>query len=339
MKIIRENMSGGGDSPDSESNNEFDTLAQVNRPPKDNTSKNPSKTSFEDEEGFFSPIQEYMDKTTPTSEKVTLPPMRELPSMPPEFKRRGVIALPESLPKWSGRPDTESLISIDVKSPERNPGNTSQQLRCWVDQDNLVDLGRVVDVEGGMHAAHENQYVFVQSESIQVGSVYSVVKKIESKIPGNPKIYEKQGDLQIIEKSSSTAPIYRALILSAYTPIEVASQITSQVISEFVINENEPLSQANATIVAGFCHDDRHIFGDGEIVFLKSQERRLRVGQHLPIYRNEQIRNVNSNIDLKPRLIGRVQVLKVSGEWVTGSVVTATEELMTGDGTDVTYMK
>jgi len=330
----------GVDSPNQPENKEGSSnLAQEDAVSSEEASKALQNNPLIDEDGFISPIREYMSKTTPKSETVKLPPAGELPSMPPELKRRDVIGLPESLPKWSGRPDPQSLITTDFKSPERTPGNIYQQLRCWIDETSLADLGRVVEVEGGMHAAHENQYVFVQSNSIQIGTVYSVVRKIESKISGNPYIYEKQGDLQIIEKSSSTEPIYRALVLSAFSPIEVESQVTAQVISEFMISENEPLSQVNATIVAGFCQDDRHIFGDGEVIFLKSQQGELRVGQHLPIFRNEKIRNIRSNIDLKPRLIGRVQVLKVSGEWVTGTVVNATEELMTGDGTSPTYVK
>jgi hypothetical protein len=103
--------------------------------------------------------------------------------------------------------------------------------------------------------------------------------------------------------------------------------------SEFTVNQQEPLSQARAKVVSGYCHEGRHIFGDGEIVFLKSSNNILRVGQHLPIYRNEQIRNPESLVSRSPRLIGSVQVVKVSGEWATATVVSAVEEIRTGDGT------
>jgi hypothetical protein len=289
--------------------------------------------SLLDEEGFVSPIKQFMKKSFPKAKTVQLPPANTLPELPPATRRRNPIRLPDSLPVWIGRPDLQRLIKIEITSPERSIPNITQQLKCWVDSEGLKSIGTISEVEGNMHAAHEGQYLFVKSDSLNIGGIYSVVKTMESQAERGINIYEKEGDIQIIEKSSSEEPVYRAQVLSAFSPILKGSQIVSFVASDFIVNQQEPLSQVRAKVASGFCHEGRRIFGDGEILFLKALNSTFRVGQHLPIYRNEQIRNPESKVNQSPRLIGSVQVLRVSGEWATATVVSAIEEIWTGDGT------
>lgn len=280
-----------------------------------------------------SPIEDFMARTRPVFETVQLPPPSELPELPPETIRRVKEPLPESFVSWSGRPDPESLVKIQITPAERVQNVSTQYLKCWVDKEMLSPAGTIEDIEGDMHAAHENQFVHVKSDVVQVGRTYSVVKKVESFIERDTYIYEKEGDIQILERSALNPLTYRARVIRALNPILVNSEIVSYVPSEIAISPESELSSAPAKVVSGFCHEGRRLFGDGEIVFLKSEDLSLRIGQHLPIYRNEMVRSPKTKVRIKPRLIGSVQVLKVSGEWATASVVKAVEEIMTGDGT------
>jgi len=341
MQLIRENApSAEGEGGNTlthapETYSEADGSHHVNNL-KDNT-KGPITQNLNkeilDEEGFISPIMEFMMKTQPKAESIRLPPSFELPELPQEVKRRGRVSLPESLPAWTGRLDPQSLIKTQITSHDRPIPSMTQQLKCWVDTEALSYIGAIDEIEGEMHAAHEGQYVFVRSDRVSEGGIYSVVKTATEKVSPDVSVYEKEGDLQILEKVSVTDSLYRAVVLSAFTPILLKSRIVPYVSSEFTIGKNEQLEPLSAKVVSGFCHGGRHFFGDGEIVFLQSLNSTPRVGQHLPIYRNERVRNAKSKVSENPRLIGSVQVLRVSGEWVTATVVSALEEIRTGDGT------
>lgn len=284
-----------------------------------------------------SPIAEYMQKTTPTPSFVQLPSREELPPLPVARLSPSRQNVPESLPAWELKKDPEAQVSIEITAPTRAPEVSTRQLSCFVDDQERVFEGEIVGIEGGMHAAHENQFVFVKLVGSLGARTMTVLKK-QNLDSGEGFLYELEGEVQLLDLVNEDKGIYRAMVTRALSVITRGSGLVAPVPVAFDESPIGALRPVVGQVVSGACQSDRRLFGDGELIFIRTQGQSVAPGTQLPIYRSELIRGgSNAELEGSPRLIGAVQAVRVSGDWVTAYVLKANEEIQAGDGTAPTF--
>ncbi len=289
-------------------------------------------------------LQNYMAKNYPPLLSVELP-TEGLPQMPEPkiISQKGV--LPQSLPPWVAKDTDREPPVIDFKSIQRAPTEQTWLMPCWVSDTEKPVLAEVSSMEGGDITAHENQWIFVSAEpqNIEIGQKYLIVKKYEQIKPG-VWIYSIEGEAQmgaVVSPSNQSSAdskkaTYRAMVTRAWSVITQDSELISS--EEYTFNQQSDLENLNpvagASIVGGSCHNKRRIFGEGEFIFIKTQQQgQMNVGDKVPIYRDELGRNDKTTAHNHTRLVGAAQVVKTSGGWATAFVLKSEEPIEVGDRT------
>lgn len=349
VRVIREGAEGSGAKGSlSENNNQTDEgstsesgegaaqAAADSEKSKETELKDVGSVTTKDSEPevveLKSPIEEFMLKTSPRPQFKELP-WEELPPLPKAKFERPVRDLPNSLPHWQGKLNTEERIIFDITSPLRPENKNQNTLTCFAVDSEKEKLGRVQEIENGMHAAHEQQFVHLNLERAQIGQRFMIIKKYES-IKKGGWLYEVEGEVQVLENIADNS-LYRGIITKAHSIISIDAELVP---IEDTVYEERPITQLNSNIrgvvITGSCYNRRTLFGPGEVVFIRAEGQVPGVGTQVTLYRSEWVRQ-NSKAKYKnPRLIGAAQVIKTSGDLVTAVVVAAREEILAGDRTD-----
>lgn len=244
---------------------------------------------------------------------------------------------PGSLPDWKMRGDPDSRVTMDVTSVQRSPASATWQILSYVTEEAESSIGSVAEAEAGMPFAHENQYVVVKASGAASGQRYLVIHEVGTlKSPGGRSglIYQIEGEVEVRESVNSSEGLFRAIVTKAYAPVQVGAQLYAGSVQTVSLQAAAAPSDAAARVIGGPGSASRELFGTGEILFLDGgSSGGLSPGQTLSVYRQEPVRNSATKQFENPRLIGRVQVVRVSAAFATAVVINAVEEIRVGDST------
>lgn len=280
-----------------------------------------------------------LSKTPPTSVDVAVTPQMKAAqvAIPPAKKRAPLLrSLPASLPLYKRIPD--GAIEVDLASDisSMNFPSASEYLSYYIADEPLDGVGIITGAELNMKAAGEYQYVFVQIDGT-AGKEYVVQKNLAMISDPTDKgregqMVEVQGEIEVLEKVNSKKNVYRAIVKKAIQPVEVGSVVTAGKIPMVTMSGQKAAVEVSAKIMGGQFEKKRSLFGTNTLVFLDSgKEQGLQEGQRLSIYADERVRNKKTDSLENDRIIGELQIVKVTENFSTGYIVKAIEDIVVGD--------
>lgn len=285
----------------------------------------------------LTPLQAYNKQNRYIPLTLPLPDLGEAVKLPPGLRFSPVKPVPPSMPIWKGRGDPNEQVKFEMTPPERKGLDESRLLTCWVENKSIEAVGEVLEIEGDLVAAIENQYVFINLPNWLPSGLVHVVNEVE-RLPNGGYIYQLQAELEVIQPVSKNNRLYRARVKRSLAHVTKGAKVVVPRPLDYKAQSIATLGSQESEVVSGVCEANAQNFGEGETVFLRSPKSQpLQVGQQLAVYRSEEVRNKKTIALLNPRVIGAVQVVYVSGRWATGVVLDAQEEIVAGDGTAPEY--
>lgn len=285
----------------------------------------------------LTPLQAYNKQNRYIPLTLPLPDLGDGVKLPPGLRFPSVKPVPPSMPIWKGRGDPNELVKFEMTEPIRKGLDESRLLLCWVESQSIESVGEVVEIEGDLAAAIENQYVFIKLPSWLPSGLVHVVNEVEQ-LPNGGYIYQLQAVLEVIQPVSQNNRLYRARVRRSLAHVTKGAKVVVPRPLDYQAQSIAALGTQESEVVSGVCQADAHTFGEGETIFLRSpRSQPLQVGQQLAVYRSEEMRNKKTIALMNPRVIGAVQIVYVSGRWATGIVLDAQEEIIAGDGTAPEY--
>lgn len=266
--------------------------------------------------------------TTKAQDNVVIPP--------PKRKSNPVLKqIPASLPQYEMGALAKQKLKINVQLQPLKFPVAQPFLAYFAAQDEVDGFGEVVGTEVGASTAGDQQIIYVRLKK-ESGNNYVVQKnhsKVKSKklLGGSANIVENQGEIQILEKVNDNGT-YRALVNKTIQPIEVGSLLVPGFLPMVNVNRTDLQDGVGGTIIGGQFESNRYMMGDEQVVFIDNGlSSGLSVGQTLPIYGNERIRNPKTNAKYNDMVIGHVKIVRVAKDFATGYVLDVTKELHVGD--------
>lgn len=301
-------------------------------PPVETSSTDPVKLGVEPEgeTSSLSAIEKQLELDTPLP-----PPIRE-------SKPIGVI--PKSLPAWSLNKDNPTnKFSIDLKSLQVVYPTARMVLPFYLVDKMPESKGQVVETEMGTRTAAEYQFITIKlpSETPKILMAIKEVESVKDPVSGNKsKVVEVLGQIELLEAVDVDEHLYRAIVKSIVSPIEVGAQLVVEDWPLINMLEGKPGPSVDADVIGGQYDFDRTLYGVGSIIYLNQGFKAgLSEGQTLPIYRLQKMRNSDTLEKINRRFIGKIKVVKTSEDFATALVLNASEEIETGDKTIKTSVK
>lgn len=261
----------------------------------------------------------------------------ELPA--PGFKSGPVRNIPASLPPWEASPKSStSLIFAGGKStiPKVSP---DVYLDTYLQEGAILGDGVVAETEVRFNTATSHQIVYVKMNAAPTASSYLVVQA--KRTTTDPFSGEKamqvlaQGEIEILGVANASKNLYRALVKNVANQVEIGGVLVPGHIPLMNAQETGGLTTAPARVIGGAHDEQRNFFGPNEIVFLnEGSQKGIVEGQMLAIYKNQALRNSDTDVTENPMMIGRLKVLKVTQKFSTAIVTGSSEEIRVGDATD-----
>ncbi len=246
--------------------------------------------------------------------------------------------LPTSLPHWetlTGLADFKMLVKpISSAHPVFD-----QILPFYITEAPLEIVGIVTETEQGMNAASDRQLVYVRFNEAPAHTRYLVVEE-KGKISDistskSANSIQVLGQLEVIELVNPAKNIYRAKSTQILSHFLVGSTIISgdiSVVNPVFETQGQPV---HAKIIGGANDLKRNLFGPQEIVYLNvGSSGGIDVGQTFAVYKNQKVRNIESDVETNSMVIGHVKVVKVSDQFATAVVADVTDEIRVGDDLD-----
>lgn len=244
-------------------------------------------------------------------------------------------SVPSSLPPWSPRRETE--FHVELNPVTRSTGVHEVAILNYIQEGSLPSVGRIVEAEGGMDMAHENQYVTVALDNAAAGQRFLVVRpgaKIEAANRATGVQVHIEGEVLVQESVSADSKLVRALVVKAYAPVMKEMLLIPGEVQRASLSSAGAAGQASARIVGGAGGDSRHLFAVGEVIFLDGGAKSgLAAGQSLQVFRNEKARNPETSQSVNPRPIGQISVVRAGDNFATAVVISEIEEMQVGDST------
>jgi hypothetical protein len=265
--------------------------------------------------------------------KVNIPP----PSHPP----RPVTAIPGSLPKWKYGGAPSEVVSLDLQSPKVDFGHPPEILTAYVSDVPPASIGKVTEIEAGVDAAVEYQYVVVQLPEKTTEKNLLVVKDGgEIKDPNTGEkghVIRVLGELEIQDEVNPDRHLYRAMVTRSVDLIEVGNELVLGKVPVYDTSTSVAKGTAAAEVIGGADGMDRKIFGSHTLIFLNGGSGKGMVtGSVYPLYKKQSLRAPTDEVQ-NPRQIGHVKVLKVGNNFATAVITDAKEDVQIGDTTSMTH--
>lgn len=263
---------------------------------------------------------------------------KEISSLIPAAKKRSAILknIPPSLPNYSVGSFFDQGVDFKgatLKLPEQA---SSEYLTYYIADEPIRGVGIVVAGELDMTTAGDFQYIYVRLDSGSGKDFY--VQKNLSQVPDpirkerRAQMIEIQGQIELLEKVNDKNNTYRAIVKKAIQPVEVGSVITPGFLPMIDTSPRPVTPGATARIMGGQYDRKRSLFGSNSLVFLDSgTSQGLQVGQNLPIFADESIRNKKALALMNDRVIGAIKIVRVSANFATGYVTKSSDDILMGD--------
>ncbi len=258
------------------------------------------------------------------------------PDLPERLKNPTPVSpLPDTLPNWKFREDIKVAPEFEP-FPKRTIPNPEEFLPYYVTIDSVTTVGQIMETELGGKTAGDFQYVYVKIPSDTGEKNFLVIKEMgqikDNSSGQSARLIEVQGEIEILELINSEKSLYRALVKRTLVPMELGSNLMSGSIPKFTAEGTDAEAQAMARVIGGEFALRREMFANRGIIFLSGTG--LDVNQVYPIYKVQKLRNPGTSNMLNDRLIGKVKVIQVSGNFATAVVLDSKEDILVGDITN-----
>lgn len=268
----------------------------------------------------------------------------DTPLPPPIRETKPIGKIPKSLPAWSlSKNNPTSEFTIDLKSLQVNYPTARMVLPFYLVDKMPESKGFVVETEMGTRTAAEYQFITIKlpAETPKILMAIKEVESVKDPVSGNKsKVVEVLGQIELLEQVDAEENLYRAIVKSIVSPIEVGAQLVVEDWPIINMLEGKPGPAVDADVIGGQFDFDRTLYGSGSIIYLNQGSKAgLSEGQTLPVYRLQKLRNSDSKEKINRRYIGKIKVVKTSEEFATALVLNASEEIETGDKTIKTSVK
>lgn len=249
--------------------------------------------------------------------------------------------LPQSFPSWSPSKGSVAVYNMQLK-PFEKPSPPAEPFIDYYVADSFPDYdGEVEETDMLMGGAATEQFIYVKFLEIPSEKYYHVIKSIgmvKDKFgnKGQAHFVQVLGEVEILEKVSSTKNIYRAKVTRNIDHVYVGGKLRKGPAP--TANPVETTSGIiKAQIIGGHFGEGRLLFAEGSIVFLNAGlSDGVVLGQKLNIYKNNQLRNANTKARSVERKTGALRVVKVGENFSTAIVTSSIEDIQAGD---LTYQR
>lgn len=246
-------------------------------------------------------------------------------------------ALPRSLPVYRYGGVNVPPVDFAQVGPRPVARIAPIFLTYYITERGVEEVGVIESTEAGVPTAAEFQYVFVKTRS---NAKHFVVVKEMPPITGlsgykdmdsGPRPIEVQGEIELIEEVNPRENLWRALVKRSLAPIEIGSVLIEDKIKMFDPSPGHPINGPELKIIGGQYSSDRHLVGEGSIVYMMGYPEAARKGTTLQIKAVSKLRNPESKAITNERTIGALKVVEVHGRYSTGFIVSAREDIYVGD--------
>jgi len=258
------------------------------------------------------------------------------PELPPPSKRTPLLKnLPYSFKEV--RPSTEA--GYDASGFKNVPSRKANEapvitLNSFVVDRTPATIGVVDELEAGDKIASVGQYMILKmKEPVKVGEIVTIID-IGARIPSSPgpTIYV-QGTAKITGVISNKNNIYRALVTSALSTIDVGSSVIADAPPKVKVSRQGRRSETVVSVIGGEFDQNRKILGSGAVIYLNGGAAAgLKVGDILGIQSSGEERK-RSRYPGATRAVGLIRVADVQGKVATAIVLESNEEIVVGDRT------
>lgn len=261
----------------------------------------------------------------------------ELPAPLYEPKKR--TALPKSLPGWDPSAGTAIPPILDFQKINVSSAPPERYLQYFLTEGPVQGEGTVTETEANTSSAPENYFVYVKLKNGLQNRQFSVIEVAgEIKDKGRSReglIVHVLGQIEIKELVNAKENLYRALVVKSLDHVSKGGILVPMDLPMIDPGQTTSASSFKAKVIGGEYDDNRKIFGADEIIYLNAgTSDGVSLGQVIPLYRVQSLRNEESEVKERPRKIGQAKIVKTSGQFATALVLNSTEEIYVGDLTD-----
>ncbi|WP_374080474.1 LysM peptidoglycan-binding domain-containing protein [Bdellovibrio bacteriovorus] len=258
-------------------------------------------------------------------------------ALPAPKKRTPLLKqLPDSLPLYRMGAVNAPPVQMDLELPKNQFPAGLEYLEYYISDTPAYGVGVITGTEMSMKTAGDYQYVFVRID--EGGGKEFVAQKNLTQVK-DPQVknrqghmVEIQGEIEIVERVNEQKNVYRAIVKKAIQPLEVGAILTPGKLPMIDPSVGALTSGVGAKIMGGQFDKKRSLFGSNSLVFLDGgSSQGLQVGQTLPIYADERVRNKKVEAVINDRVIGTAKVVRVSPNFATAYVSKATDDILLGD--------
>ena len=242
------------------------------------------------------------------------------------------VDLPPSLPRWrytEREADLKDFQMAEIKRPVERT-----LLEYFLLDQESAQFGEITETEMGLKSASDFMYVYVRINGELAGKNYLVIREVEHVESDKNKaiMVQVQGEIEILENVNAEKNIYRAIVKKTLNPVQTGSKLVEgkmNFVDATISNESASVA---ARVLGGQQSNDRKMLAQNNLIFLSAGvQQGVQVGQRLPIYKRQLIRNTATLENQAHLKIADVKVVHTSQNFSTALVIHANSEILTGD--------
>lgn len=273
-------------------------------------------------------------------EKMGPDPKVDASLIPPAKHRPAIVRqIPPSIPFYRYEEVNVPPLDFERFFPPQKPVRHEMPLSYYLEDRAVSGIGKVEETELGGNTASEFQFVFVSVKDpsqriLTVVSDRGTVADVRSGSSKRGPLIEVQGEIELIEPVSERANVFRAIVRRSLTHIEVGGVLVPGRIRMVPVADGTPTEGPNLMVIGAQFANRRQMVDAGGFVFLNGGEAQgARVGQILPLYSNQRLRNPDTVAKNNDRMVGHVRIVHVSQQFSTGFVTRLWDDVFIGDAT------
>lgn len=243
--------------------------------------------------------------------------------------------IPASLPEWQ-LVTGFSEVTISAGPAVVAPPMADKLLDFYISESDLGAEGFISENETGLKTSSERQFVYIKFTQPPTNNRYLVVKEageINDKLRNKRgKLMQIEGELMLMGLVNPSKNLYRARPLQNLSHFSVGSKVVVGDIPIISLQEEGLAAPLPAQIIGGHLDEDRRLFGLLDVVYLNvGTEGGIAPGQSFTIFKSKVKRDPTSDVITGPLPIGRLKVVKATGQFATAIILESSEEVRTGD--------
>ena len=242
------------------------------------------------------------------------------------------VDLPPSLPRWRYTEREADLKDFQLAEIKRPVEKTL--LEYFLVDQHTADFGEVTETEMGLKSASDFMYVYVRINGELAGKNYLVIREVEHLRSDKNKaiMVQVQGEVEVLENVNPEKKIYRALVKKTLNPVQVGSKLVEGKIHFVDAKVSGESVSVAAQVLGGQQSNDRKMLAQNNLIFLSAGiQQGIQVGQKLPIFKRQLVRNTATLENQEHIKIADVKVVHAAQNFSTALVIYAKSEILTGD--------